>query len=104
MNADKVEKMMRKTHIMFRRNQAATRKAQNLASFARTLDPEALALMVISLIANLAPTMTKAKLATRLMESFDEELWGEVEPLLEEFEYPKLTVRELNSNVMELTS
>ena len=89
MDMKKVEKEMARTHHLFRRNKAASQKAKNLASFARTLDPSALAIMTINLIANLAPIMTKAKLAQRLRESCEpcesSEMWADhIEPLLTE--------------------
>jgi len=110
MNIDAVEKKMRKTHMLFRRNKAATMKAKNLASFAKTLEPDALALMVLNLIANLAPTMTKAKLAKRLRESCEiDEIWTDhfepiVTDLYEDLPQRNLKLSDLLEEVREATS
>ena len=86
MDMKKIEKEMAKTHLVFKRQSNVLNKGRQLASFAKTLAPDALAILLITFVANLAPVLTKAKLAQRLRESCEaKEMWTDhIEPILSE--------------------
>ena len=114
---ENIERQMQRTHLIFKRQKNVMNKSRQLVSYAKTLSPDALALLLISFMSSLAPILTKAKLAQRLRESCEDEiLWNEhFSPLVEElYEVEEdgestdtvtgLSLRQLLSEVEEVKS
>ena len=100
---EKMEREVSKVNLVFKRQKNVLNKGRQLASFARTLSPDALAVLLLTFMANLAPVLTKAKLAQRLRESCDnDEMWTDhIEPMVTDL-YEDLPQRNLKlSDLLE---
>jgi hypothetical protein len=103
MDMKNLEKKMARTHLVFKRQANVLNKGRQLASFAKTLSPDALALLLLNFLASLAPVLTKAKLAQRLRESCNnDEMWTDhIEPIVSDL-YEDLPQRNLKlSDLLE---
>jgi len=88
---NKIEKELKKTNYLFKKNKQISAIERNVVSFAKGLNAEQLALLVIKLVSGLSMPMYRKKISKLLSESinnneFNSELNEFIELLLEEIE------------------
>lgn len=97
MNIEQLENELKKTHIVLRRNATVEDKAKNLVAFAKTLEPDNLAILVFNLIVYLSPVIYRKNLESLLKESVDTDRMSNINLPIEKMDGHRLTVNELIS-------
>ena len=94
------KKLERNKHMVLKRNKLVASKSKGFISFFKTLDPESAALAILSLVISLGGVIHKKSLVKLLKESFEPEMWREMEPLLEDLDDgPNLKLSDLLEEV-----
>lgn len=98
MNIEQIENELKKTHIVLRRNATVEDRAKNLVAFAKTLEPDALAILVFNLIVYLSPVIYRKNIESLIKESVNTELMKQFEPIFEDLNGHRLTLNQLISD------
>jgi hypothetical protein len=100
------EAEMRKTSLVFKRSKVSQARAKSMVALTKSMSRDNLAVFILSLIINLGSQIHKKKLSKLLECSVHDaevdELLEELEPILEDIEYPRLSIRELNTPIRDM--